>query len=140
MTVDNKKQPRVCVGVIISNSKGEILFIRSHKWKNQWVVPGGGIEWGEKAEDTAKREVLEETGLTITDVTFLQAEECLFPDAFHKEQHFIFFDYYAKTSDTKVTLNEEAQEFRWALPEDALKMDLNTSTRGFVEKFITKRD
>ena len=134
-----KLTPRVCVGVIISNPKGEILLIRSHKWKNQWVVPGGGIEWGEKAEDTAKREALEETGLAITEVTFLQAEECIFPNSFQKEQHFIFFDYYAKTSDTKVTLNEEAKEFRWALPEDALKMDLNKSTKGFVEKFLAKK-
>ena len=130
------KQPRVCVGVIIQNPKGEMLVVRSHKFGHRWIVPGGGIEWGEKGEEAARREALEETGLRITDVTFLQAEECIFPEEFHKEQHFIFFDYYAKTTDTEVTLNDEAEEYRWVLPEEALSMDLNVSTKGFIEKFI----
>ena len=64
------QSPRVCVGVIVLNTKGEMLLLRSHKWKNQWVVPGGGVEWGERSEDTVKREVLEETGLRITDAQF----------------------------------------------------------------------
>ena len=131
-----KQAPRVCIGVIILNSRGELLLLRSHKFKNKWIVPGGGIEWGEQAEDTAKREALEETGLRITDITFLGAEECIFPAEFHKQQHFIFFDFYAKTFDTQVTLNDEAEEFRWIRPEKASTMDLNTSTRGFIKKYL----
>ncbi len=30
-----------------------------------WVLPGGGIEFGEVAEEAAKREVFEESGLNI---------------------------------------------------------------------------
>ena len=130
------QSPRVCVGVIVLNTKGEMLLLRSHKWKNQWVVPGGGVEWGERSEDTVKREVLEETGLRITDAQFLGAEECIFPEEFHKKQHFIFFDFYAKTTDTVVTLNDEAEEYQWVLPEESLKMDVNKSTRGFIEKYL----
>lgn len=33
-----------------------------------WSVPGGWMEFGEEFEDTAKREVLEETGLKIKNV------------------------------------------------------------------------
>ena len=131
----DKKTPRVCVGVIIANPKGEILLLRSPKWKDQWVVPGGGIEWGEKGEEAVKREAMEETGLRLTDITFFQAEECVFPEEFHKEQHFIFFDYTAKTQGTAVTLNEEATEFCWKTPREALHLPLNKSTRGFVEKY-----
>jgi len=132
----DNRQPRVCVGVIVQNPKGEMLLIRSHKFMHKWIVPGGGIEWGERGEDAAKRETLEETGLRISDVTFLQVEECIFPEEFHKEQHFIFFDYYAKTTDTKVALNDEAQEYAWVSPEASLSMDLNKSTRGFIKKYI----
>lgn len=136
--MNETRQPRVCVGVIVLNQNGEMLLMRSHKFGHRWIVPGGGIEWGEKGEEAAKREVLEETGLHITDVTFLKAEECIFPEEFHKEQHFIFFDYYAKTTDAAVTLNEEAQEYRWVKPSKSLKMELNQSTRGFIEAFIEK--
>jgi len=35
---------------------------------NQWTMPGGKIEEGEAPIDAARREVLEETGLTVTDL------------------------------------------------------------------------
>jgi 8-oxo-dGTP diphosphatase len=32
----------------------------------KWTMPGGGMDWGESARETAHRELLEETGLTAT--------------------------------------------------------------------------
>ncbi len=53
-------------GGLVYNTKGEVLFIfRGGKWD----LPKGGIEKGEDIEETAMREVEEETGvnkLTIT--------------------------------------------------------------------------
>lgn len=48
-------------GGVVSNPKGEILFIlRGGKWD----LPKGGIEKGEEMEETAIREVEEETGVS----------------------------------------------------------------------------
>ncbi len=48
-------------GGVVFNPKGEILFIfRSGKWD----LPKGGIEKGEEMEETAIREVEEETGVS----------------------------------------------------------------------------
>ncbi|MBW8361373.1 MAG: NUDIX domain-containing protein [Kaistella sp.] len=47
-------------GGIVSNSNGEILFI---KRLGKWDLPKGKIEEGESLEQTALREVEEETGL-----------------------------------------------------------------------------
>jgi 8-oxo-dGTP diphosphatase len=35
-----------------------------------WTVPGGHLEFGEQFADTAAREVLEETGLTVQNIRF----------------------------------------------------------------------
>ena len=42
------------------NKKGEVLFIFRN---GKWDLPKGGIEKGEEIEDTAMREVEEETGV-----------------------------------------------------------------------------
>ncbi|MBB1194407.1 NUDIX hydrolase [Flavobacterium sp. SOK18b] len=47
-------------GGLVYNKKGEVLFIFRN---GKWDLPKGGIEKGEDIEDTAMREVEEETGV-----------------------------------------------------------------------------
>jgi len=61
------KPVRVGVAVIIFNNKDEVLLGKrkgSHG-AGTWSLPGGRMEYGEKPELTAVREVEEETGLNI---------------------------------------------------------------------------
>lgn len=47
-------------GGLVYNKKGEVLFILRN---GKWDLPKGGVEKGEEMEDTALREVEEETGV-----------------------------------------------------------------------------
>lgn len=47
-------------GGLVYNKRGEVLFIFRN---GKWDLPKGGIEKGEEIEDTAMREVEEETGV-----------------------------------------------------------------------------
>ena len=63
------ERPKVGLGVIVVKD-GKILM---HKRKNahgegKWSLPGGHLEFNEEIEDGARREVMEEAGITIKNV------------------------------------------------------------------------
>ena len=79
-------RPRVRVaGIIIENNK--ILLIEHlKKNKKYWLVPGGGVDWGESTAEALIREYKEETNLDITVEKFLFLSETIAPD---KKKHVI---------------------------------------------------
>ena len=130
--------PEPTVGVFIFNSKGEILLLQSHKWPGAYVVPGGHVELGERLEETATREAKEETGLDIYDLEFILFQEFVYDPAFWKQRHFIFFDFAAKTDSVDVVLNDEAQDYIWIEPREALDLKLDSYTRKGLETQLEK--
>ncbi len=75
----NKLRVRVC-GICFQDEK--ILLVK-HKHLGEtgilWAPPGGGMEFGESAEDALIREFKEETNLTIEVSDFLFVHEYLDP-------------------------------------------------------------
>ena len=57
--------------VAVFNEKGELL-LQQRADNNKWGFPGGAMEYGESLEDTALRELYEETGLTAKDLGFIE--------------------------------------------------------------------
>ena len=54
----------VSAGAIVLNDRGEVLLVKDVR-KDAWTFPGGIVEEGEGVLDGVKREVLEETGITV---------------------------------------------------------------------------
>ncbi|WP_438311811.1 NUDIX hydrolase [Sporosarcina sp. FA9] len=55
--------------VLILNNKNELLL--QHRADGSWGLPGGIMELGESLEETARREVKEETGLDVGNLKLL---------------------------------------------------------------------
>jgi len=130
--------PEPTVGTFIFNQEGELLLLESHKWPGSYVVPGGHVELGERLEEAAVREAKEETGLDIYDLEFINYQQFIYDPAFWKPGHYIFFDYAAKTKDTEVVLNDEAENYIWAKLEDSLALKLDSYTRKSIEIYLKK--
>ncbi len=63
----------VSIDALIVNDKKQILLIKrgSEPFKGYWGTPGGYVDWDESAEDTVKREVMEELGITVQTAQFI---------------------------------------------------------------------
>jgi len=55
--------PEPMVGILIFNLHNELFLMKTHKWHGKYGVPGGHIELGETAIETARRETRDEPDL-----------------------------------------------------------------------------
>ena len=134
--MDEPKYPEPTVGALIFNKEGDILLLKSVKWSNNYSIPGGHIEIGEKFEDALKREIKEETGLDIYDIKLISLLDSIFDKSFDREKHFIFIDFVCKTDSDRVVLNHESQEYIWISIPESLKLALNPTTRRFIQEYV----
>ncbi|HIH25100.1 TPA: NUDIX domain-containing protein [Candidatus Woesearchaeota archaeon] len=133
--------PRVTVGVLVGNDKDEFLFVKSHKWHDRYIIPGGHVEFGETLEETVRREVLEETGLLVQDVRFVECVEVINSEEFYKpDKHFVGHNFICRMVGGTLQLNDEAEESVWCSLRDALKLNLVSVTRHTVDLLLHERD
>ena len=70
-------EPNKQVYGIVFDNNGEVLVIYE---EGGWKIPGGSPEVGESAEQTLKREFLEEADVTLKNIEFIGAQKVEFPD------------------------------------------------------------
>lgn len=73
---------------------------------------------------------------TSVDLDFIDFQQFIYDPAFWKKRLFIFFDFAARTDSTEVVLNDEAQEYIWIDPQEALELSLDSYTFVSVEKYV----
>ena len=126
--------PVVTVGALLFNSAGDVLMIRTHKWSNLWGIPGGKTKFGETSVAALLREIREETNLEVHDLQFVLVQDCIHSREFYRDAHFVLLNYTGHCADhSNVKLNDEAEEFRWLPPAQALEMPLNQPTRVLLQ-------
>lgn len=147
--VRGEEQPpetyRLVVHVCIFNEKGEMLLQQRQPFKRGWpncwdVTVGGSAVAGERSQDAAHRELLEELGL---DVSFegLRATLSVSFDGGFDDWYLIRRDVDASKCALQV---EEVQAVRWAGLSEALAMledgRFIPYHRGFLELLFSMQD
>ncbi len=122
-----------CAGIIIENSKGEILLqLRDEKVKdfpNHWVLLGGGLENGESPEQTAKREIKEETGIELGNLKH-------FKNFSYRQFNQAFF-YKKMDLDPSEIVLKEGKEIRFFSKKDITGLKFGFNIREVVESFLS---
>jgi 8-oxo-dGTP diphosphatase len=77
---ESERLPRIRVAAAVVRD-GRLLLVRHRKGRDYYLLPGGGVGWGESLADALSREVKEETGLQVRAGSLLCVSETIFPDA-----------------------------------------------------------
>ena len=133
----------VAVGGIIEYDKKyksgekEILLVKTHKWGGRYSVVGEKVKRNERLSNALIRGIQEETGLKAQ----IGADICTFDQIknsgyYNSATQHIFVDKIAKVASKKVRLNEEAEEFIWITPQEALReLQIEPNARHTLELY-----
>lgn len=130
-----KNRPGVGIGVCVIKDGRVLLGKRkSAHGEGAWCFPGGHLEFKESWEDCARREVLEETGLSIKNIRFATATNDIFPvEGKHYITIFVVADY--NSGEAKVMEPEKLEVWEWFrwdnLPQPLFVPIQNLQKKGF---------
>jgi len=128
-----EKVQELNAGVIVFRDRQILLLERKD---GIWEFPGGGIDWGETPEESAKREVKEETGLFIENLELIGVTSAVYEkeDNFtskHKK-HSVYVVYKGESKEGEVILSGEHKTAKWVSLEEAKKMKLGLNVKPII--------
>lgn len=106
--------------VIITKTDGKWVFCK-HKERDTWEVPGGHLEEGENINDTAKRELYEETGALEYDISPVCVYSVIAPNNFGGAETFGML-FYAEVFGFENELHSEIEKI--SVMDECLKIGL----------------
>jgi len=103
-----------CIIAAVMNPEGEVLLQREVRRPEREVLVAGYIKPGESAEDAARREIDEETGLTVTALRYVAS----YP---HMEGNMLMLGFAATAEGDAKPDSTEILSNRWCTPDEAVQ-------------------
>jgi len=112
------KRPSAAVGVVCFKGEDVLLVRRgSPPLQGRWSLPGGRIEWGERAADAARRELAEETGCTAEIVGLVDVVDAVLTKSGASDEppwgHYVLIDYAARWVSGEPKAGDDASDARF---------------------------
>jgi 8-oxo-dGTP diphosphatase len=117
MSREYPDRPIVGIGVVVLKPPHEVLLIRRGRapMLGRWGLPGGGQELGETAEEAARRELLEETGLRVGPIMLAGNVDSIDRDEDDRVRyHYTILDFAALWDGGEPQALSDAVEVTWA--------------------------
>ena len=126
------------VGVVVTRrieNAPEVLLIRRGKppGEGMWSIPGGRQEPGETTRETATREILEETGLALTDLRLIDVVDLIERrEDGNIASQWILIDFCAPWMGGDIKAGSDAADARWVAFDDLRRYGLWAETMRVI--------
>ncbi len=134
--MDNPRLRLGARGIVVREDGKIAVFNKSNK--NEYKLPGGGLEGEEKPEEAFKREVLEETGCKVEIIKKLgTTEEYKSLNNFKQISYIFVGKVLEDTKQLNVTEKEkdEGAKLIWETPEKALELIIDSYDKLIASKY-----
>ncbi|MGE0596517.1 MAG: NUDIX hydrolase [Hyphomonadaceae bacterium] len=136
----NARAPVAAVGVVCFRGD-DVLLVKRAKPPRQgeWSLPGGRIEWGERAIDAALRELHEETGCSAEIVALADVVDAVLRRRGEDESaepwgHYLLVDYAARWTAGEPKAGDDAADARFFSPAEIAALGLWPETLRVIEQ------
>jgi dATP pyrophosphohydrolase len=128
--------------IVIYTEGGEFLLLERHRPPGFWQSVTGSLEWGEHADAAARREVVEETGITqgvLVNLQWTQVYEILpafgkiyAPGITRNLEH--AFSLRLRQREPVFLSETEHAQYRWVTDGEAIDIASSSTNRAVIEE------
>jgi 8-oxo-dGTP diphosphatase len=132
-------QPLVGIGIVLLRGD-EVLLVKRGKppAMGAWSLPGGGQELGETAQAGARRELLEETGVTAGPLTLIAHVDSIHRDAGGRvEYHYTILDFGAEWVGGEAVAGDDVSDVAWVRLDDLDRYELWDEALRVINKTVS---
>ncbi|VVB81739.1 ADP-ribose pyrophosphatase [uncultured archaeon] len=119
------QRPRITAAVLVEKD-GKFLLAERNKqnYNGYWVIPGGGVQFGETLKDAAVRELKEETNIDADIIKQICYKEIInVPGNYHS----IVFYYLAKPKNNNIKAKGDVSQAKFFSIEEIKKLKIAES-------------
>jgi len=118
-----------CVLCVVINENNEVGLIKQNYVSTSYVGVAGFIKQGETIEESAKREVEEETGLTVTETIY-------YKNYYNEKRDTLMFGFICKVQNSNFNISKEVDDANWFSPEKAITLVANTFIQNMIKDYF----
>lgn len=128
----SEQNPRLTSAVLVVHN-GKFLLAERNKenYKGYWIIPGGGVKFGETIHDAAIREIKEETNLDVEIKKLIGHKEIInVPGNYHS----IVFFHIAEPKHLNVEANEDVSNAKFFDIEEIKNLNIAESVEWALKE------